>query len=1151
MGREPIITLLLLLALLPVKGQDASHNYIVRRVMLDTLGANTAETVTYYDGLGRKEEVVQRNVTPNGRDLVSYITRDNAGRERHVYLPSVSTGAGMYTPKSQVEQLAVATYGDNSPFTTIDYEQSPLGRPLRQYGAGQAWRTTDRSVATKYLINNTAVDSLNCRLYRVSDTRSQSDTLVTVTRQGDYATGTLHAVWRADEDGKATITFTDLQDKEVLVRSISHSGGTTIYFDTYKVYDDYEMLTAVLSPKASAAMTSSNTTWSSTASNEVRGLCYLYMYDRRGRLKAKKLPGCDWQTYTRDMGGRVIYTQDGNLRKDDKRMVTLADIFGRAVLTGLVDESNVEPVSNRQVIAQYDPNSATMALSSNLDMTKIDILSVNYYDNYDFITNFASTGGSALAYQAMSGYDEKYVADVPSLSARGMLTGTTTRVLGDTTMLVRSLYYDHHGNVIQTHETNALGGTDHTYSHLTFTGKPLQVMQIHSTADTTMTDVYSYTYDNMERLLTASVSHDGGTAVQLAQNNYNQLGQLYRQYLGIGIDGITYYSYNVRGWTTGINNTNFRQTLHYQDAFGNATPCYNGNISAMEWRELDAMMASTPTQHHYCYTYDGMNRLTEADYGTAGGSSWNGNLVITGGNAVRDYDCTYQYDLNGNITALTRKGVSVALKPFDWTAWTYGTIDDLLLTYDGNRLKKVEDQCADLTYEGAMDFRDGVDRATEYIYDANGNLTSDRNKGITAIAYNVLNLPSRVEFDDGHIIRYRYAADGRKLRTEYVLSNYTVIDNPVGPLIPLSGGSQPMGGGTFTPGGDGLPDPENQLETTLMVRDYCSNHIYRDGVLERVTNDYGYWADGQWHYHIKDYQGNVRAVIDGQGALEEVNNYYPYGALMGGGTVGGNQGVQPYKYGTKELDRQNGLDWYDSQARMYDPLLGRTPTMDPKAEDYAPISPYAWCAGNPINRIDKNGMDWYFSKDGEIVWDNDVTSSKTTPREGLYLGSNFMGFTVERYQVKNYGLSIRIKHQSTLNTDKQYRWIQAVTTNNPMDGKKPTSIDKSPECDNKPFYYTDEEELKYSSQDRQTTVFIDKPARTKNGDDWNAELCLVSTDENKVDNNITINYGFYVDRIGPVLKKLKIHLNVSPTIQNALDEYEYKQNHEREGEGTH
>ncbi|MBR1727437.1 MAG: hypothetical protein IJ724_12480 [Muribaculaceae bacterium] len=142
--------------------------------------------------------------------------------------------------------------------------------------------------------------------------------------------------------------------------------------------------------------------------------------------------------------------------------------------------------------------------------------------------------------------------------------------------------------------------------------------------------------------------------------------------------------------------------------------------------------------------------------------------------------------------------------------------------------------------------------------------------------------------------------------------------------------------------------------------DYYGNHVYRDRVLERITNDYGYWAGGNWYYHVKDYQGNVRAVIDGQGTLEEVNNYYPYGALMGGGTVN-NPGIQPYKYGTKELDRQNGLDWYDSQARMYDPLLGRTPTMDPLSEKYYPISPYAWCGGNPILLADLNGQKLVFA----------------------------------------------------------------------------------------------------------------------------------------------------------------------------------------------
>ena len=124
----------------------------------------------------------------------------------------------------------------------------------------------------------------------------------------------------------------------------------------------------------------------------------------------------------------------------------------------------------------------------------------------------------------------------------------------------------------------------------------------------------------------------------------------------------------------------------------------------------------------------------------------------------------------------------------------------------------------------------------------------------------------------------------------------------------------------------------------------------------RIAIETTYLSDKYiYRYYIKDYQGNVRAVIDHFGTLEEVNNYYPYGALMGGGTVG-NPGVQPYKYGTKELDRQNGLDWYDSQARMYDPLLGRTPTMDPLSEKYYSISPYAYCAGNPILFVDPTGM---------------------------------------------------------------------------------------------------------------------------------------------------------------------------------------------------
>ena len=40
--------------------------------------------------------------------------------------------------------------------------------------------------------------------------------------------------------------------------------------------------------------------------------------------------------------------------------------------------------------------------------------------------------------------------------------------------------------------------------------------------------------------------------------------------------------------------------------------------------------------------------------------------------------------------------------------YDYDMIDNLTITRDGNQLKKVTDQCEELTYAGAMDFKDGT-----------------------------------------------------------------------------------------------------------------------------------------------------------------------------------------------------------------------------------------------------------------------------------------------------------------------------------------------------------------------------------------------------------------------------------------------------------
>ena len=93
------------------------------------------------------------------------------------------------------------------------------------------------------------------------------------------------------------------------------------------------------------------------------------------------------------------------------------------------------------------------------------------------------------------------------------------------------------------------------------------------------------------------------------------------------------------------------------------------------------------------------------------------------------------------------------------------------------------------------------------------------------------------------------------------------------------------------------------------------------------------------------------------------------------------EGNQPYKYSTKELDRENGLDWYDSKARMYDPTIGRTPTQDPMAEKYYSLSPYAWCAGNPLKYIDLDGRDILFAEGSSPQFIRDYNLARNILKE--------------------------------------------------------------------------------------------------------------------------------------------------------------------------
>jgi hypothetical protein len=197
------------------------------------------------------------------------------------------------------------------------------------------------------------------------------------------------------------------------------------------------------------------------------------------------------------------------------------------------------------------------------------------------------------------------------------------------------------------------------------------------------------------------------------------------------------YQHNIRGWLTSINGTSFddRQLKVYPEQ-------YNGNISEVIWNS-----SRTNKLRGYSFKYDNAYRLLAADF-RAFGTNWTSDPENN-----RFTEGSIAYDKMGNILQLKRNGTI--------SATAFGVMDDLTYTYGGNKLLKVDEKA---TGNRAYGFKEPTPTTSnEFTYDVNGNLKTDVNKGITAVAYNYLNLPEQVTIGGNNIV-YQYDASGIKLK---------------------------------------------------------------------------------------------------------------------------------------------------------------------------------------------------------------------------------------------------------------------------------------------------------------------------------------------------------------------------------------------------
>ena len=773
-----------------------------------------------------------------------------------------------------------------------DTDSRPWADPM--YDGSPLNRTAgENGVGSRWLGHGTRV-RYRCNVSAKTHWKyNASDALVTVT----YPVGSLFCEESIDEDGLIRRTYSDNTGVIVIEETEGREGRT---LRTAYVYDCFGQLRCVVPPLA--------------ASPSDERLCFYYVYDRHGRVYEKTVPDHGTERYVYDKKNRPVLSQDATLLGFGEWAFTCYDVFGRPVMSGylpsslgreslqtLFDEQSVtdEQWALQEPLYGYSGDSYPSALG----LTAACVRSVSWYDGYGF-TSLLNPGYGCPSYP--SGEPVPFDTETKGLETGGLEKAGFPRT---TVEMAHVSYYDTEGRLLCSVSDHHLGEKTTRLLKYNFNGQATEETIVHHINRTDSVMIrYRHTYDHTGRELQEFCKVDNDPEFMARAYEYNAVGDAVNIYLHSGNGGDQFsqklrHHFNIRGWLTDVNNFRspgtdlFAMRLAYEnpDPVLSADSRFNGSISQF----CTGGCFSTP--YGYGFLYDGFDRLSESHYAEGTGLDRNEDAFY------EDYD----YDANGNVTTMNRKRDGM-------------DIDQLFFSYHSgtNKIRSVHDQTRS---PDGYPFNSGV-----YDYDACGNPLTDPSRRIDII-YNRLNKPERVLTSQSDWMRYSYSSSGVLLRKE--LHSLAV------------------------PGG--------------RVTDYCGEFLYEDNELVCIFTPFGRitsmeTANGtQWRtsYSLADHLGNVRVEFAAHGnglpELLQQTDYYPFGYILRRNDYGG---VRPNLrlYGGKELQDETlagiTLNWYDFEARMYDPLIGRFLTIDPLANNAPAWTPYNAMWGNPLRFVDPTGM---------------------------------------------------------------------------------------------------------------------------------------------------------------------------------------------------
>ena len=710
-----------------------------------------------------------------------------------------------------------------------------------------------------------------------------------------------------------TETITPAGQKEVVwtdldERTVMHEvyhAGSWIR--TLYCYDTRGQLRAVVTPEGVKQLTDgAEYDWSSTL---LQNYAYAYAYDGQGRMSYRRLPSCSEEWFVYDKGGNQVMRQNGLLREKSQWIATYYDHLGRVrseiLLTDSLRTQNHALVQSYQGAFDDDGIPDPELYSSEGGALLLENTYDTYPSNLSSSENF-SDDGLGISNDTRT---------KSLLTSQRLARITSNGVSSD--MCRRVFYYDAYGNLLQTVERENDSDDDNDNDNDNDGGRVLRHSVVRDLLGNVLTDKQTVTCGEDKDTWQLDYTYDSRGRILTAVGTLNDF-----------IVSNVSYGYDSVGEMVSKRFRSEDSSVH-EDIQRNLQQWITNKSSQIFNLSLDYHTSTLPGSSPQYGGRISSQRWEhmEDDYST----------VSEGG-------YSYSYDDVGRLTGAGyhSKQSTGWSQPAD--VWT-----EKGLTYtDNGDVLTLKRYCSsattphdDLTYSYTGARRNGLQ------YDANGNLKQDAVRGFT-MEYNFLNLPSHISVSEDDYMDYTWYYDGTKVSVEGYEGSY---------------GADYIGSFVYNNDDDGF------------IRDIN----FGDGIVTET-------AEGVYEtvYWVTDHLGSPRVAfkLDNSeyASVVERNDYYPFGGRWDDGSGhGGTIAATDNRYALSGKERQtmSRMGSYlathesllDFGARFYDPATAIFLQQDPLAEKYYNISPYAYCANNPVNFVDPDGRDvWHLNQDGKITW---------------------------------------------------------------------------------------------------------------------------------------------------------------------------------------